>query len=30
MRRYSYETETAVSADKLFRAKADIALEQVS
>jgi hypothetical protein len=25
MRRYSYETETAVSADKLFRAKADIA-----
>jgi uncharacterized protein YndB with AHSA1/START domain len=25
MRRYSYETETAVSADKLFRAKTDIA-----
>jgi hypothetical protein len=25
MRRYSYETETSVSADKLFRAKADIA-----
>jgi uncharacterized protein YndB with AHSA1/START domain len=25
MRRYSYETETAVSAEKLFRAKADIA-----
>src|SRR5260370_24526206 len=24
MRRYSYETETAVSADKLFRAKTDI------
>src|SRR5712692_8269656 len=25
MRRYSYETETAVSAEKLFRAKTDIA-----